>query len=214
MDTQSRKEFFFKLVENELSKNGFKYLKAKNQFVKKEGDNVFIFAFDTWDWFYRVELNLKIIIGEIETIKKKAWGKQYDKFVTIGRTKSYLLPKPGDGSSLTDTEENVKNAAKTEIDFFYSFAKNYFVQHLDYKYLDSLLNTNPNEELLYIAYNPIHSSFLAIIVSALTKNPDLEKLCDFYRQIVQKHNDAYIEEYDLLVQYLKNNYLMQISQAQ
>ena len=197
-----RKELFFTLLDEEFSKEGFKYLKSKNAFVKKEKGNEFVFAFDLWDQFYMVESKLNVLVGEIESIKKKAWGKLYDKFVSLGRVKSYLIDKPSEGQVLTDTEDNVRKAVKGEIEFYQTFAKSYYYRALDYKYLDEKLNLNSGEEL-YLAHNPIHTSFLAIIVAKLTGNEKSSELFDFYRSIVLKFNEVFIEEYDLLVDYLK-----------
>ena len=129
---------------------------------------------------------------------------RYDKFVTIGRVKSYLIDNPSEGQVLTDTEGNVRKAAKGEIDFYHSFAKAYFEKASDYNYLHQKLNAHPGEEL-YLAHNPIHTSFLAIIVAKLVgeETVRLEELFRFYREIILKFNDVFIEEYDLLVEYLK-----------
>lgn len=197
-----RKSLFFELINESLEKEGFKYLKNKNAFVKKDQGNEFFFGFDLWDHFYMVESRLDVLVEEVEKIKKNAWGKLYDKFVTLGRVKSYLIEKPSEGVVLTDTEENVRKAAKGEIEFYHSFAKFYYARALDYKYLDKKLNSNPGEEL-HIAHNPIHTSFLAIIVAKLTGNEKLPELFEFYRGIILKRNKSFIEEYELLVEYLK-----------
>ena len=196
-----RKMMFFNLINETLANEGFKYIKSKNSFVKKESGNEFIFAFDIWENFYMVESKLNILIGEIENIKQKAWGTGYDKFVTLGRVKSYLISDPSKGIVLTDSEENVKKAAQGEIDFYYSFAKKFFVENLNYDYLDKKLNTSPGNEL-YLAHNPIHTSFLAIIVAKLVNNKEIESLFNFYREIILKFNNAFIEDFDLLVAYL------------
>lgn len=197
-----RKSLFFELINEGLEKEGFKYVKSKNRFVKIDKGNEFVFAFDIWDHFYMVQTKLNVLVDEIEKLKRNAWGKRYDKFVTLGRVKSYLIEKPSDGVVLTDTEENVRKAAKGEIEFYHSFAKLYYSKALDYNYLDRKLNSNPGEEL-YIAHNPIHTSFLAIIVAKLTGNEKLSELFEFYKGIILKFNKAYIEEYELLVEYLE-----------
>jgi hypothetical protein len=199
-----RKELFFQLMSEGLSGEGFRYVKARNRFVRKdEKGNEFTVAFDTWEYFYMVETKLSVLITEIENIKRKAWGKSYDKFVTVGRVKSYLIDNPAEGQSLTDTEDNVRKAARSELDFYNSIGKEYFNRALDYQYLNRTLNRTPGSEL-YLAHNPIHTSFLAIIVSRLAGESDgrQAELFSFYRGIIQKHNPEFLEQYDLLVNHL------------
>lgn len=193
-----RKALFFDLLSAELVKEGFVYKKSKNQFTRKdESGNEFIYGFNIWPQFNMIEASFRILIKEVEDIKRKAWGISYDKFESLGKEKSYLTNVPSEGHSSTNTEENVKEAVRKEIEFYYSHIKNYFKKHLDLKYLDKILNTRPGEEL-YIAHNPIFSSFLALIVAKLTHNPDLNNLFPVYRKIVEKFNAVFLDDYDLL----------------
>ncbi len=194
-----RKELFFKLLNDEFSKYGFKYIKSKNRFTKKENGNEFIIEYETWSYFFSIQTHLEILIGEIEKIKKNAWGKSYNKFVTVGNSKTGL--KKG-LIEKTDTEEKVIKVVKNEIVFYHSFAKNYFKQHIDYMYLDEILNTNPGKAY-NLAYNPIHTSFLAIIIAKLVKNKKIDELIIYYRKDILRVNNKFIDKYDLLVEYLK-----------
>lgn len=198
-----RKELFFHLLQDELAKEGFKYLKSKNALVKKEDKNEFIIGYDLWPQFYRVELNLKVILYDIEIIKKRALGKLYDRFATIGSTRSYLGDdSPKEGSILTESEQDTRDAVKSELDFYHQFVKGYFKKLLDYKYIDQKLNSEPGKEL-YLAYNPTDTSILAIIVAKLVGNEKIEELFVFYRTIVLKFHKKLVNEYDLVVNYLK-----------
>ena len=201
----ARKELFFELINKELEKEGFRYVKTKNAFIKKEGGNQYIFSFEIWYDFHSVEPKLAVLVDEIEKIKKKAWGKLYQKYVTIGRGKSYLIENSDDGISSTQTQDEVRAAASKEIAFYFSFAKDYYNRATDYKYLNETLNNNPGEEL-YLAHNPIHTSFLAIIVAKLvsTEESRMLELFETYRKVILKFNDVYIKKYDLLVTYLSN----------
>ncbi|HEV8270608.1 MAG TPA: hypothetical protein VGQ04_04840 [Chitinophagaceae bacterium] len=197
-----RKTLFFDLLQKELNQEGFVYKKAKNQFVKKdEMGNEFIYEFNIWPQFKMIEAGFRILIKQVEDVKKKAWGKLYSKFESLGKEKPYLTKEPSEGHSWTNTEENVRLAVKKEIDFYHSSLKGYFSKHLDLKYLDKVLNTIPGEEL-YISHNAIFSCFLAIIVAKLVNNPDLDSLFPIYRAVVEKFNGNYLNEYDLLQKHL------------
>ena len=200
-----RKSLFFDLLRKDLIPEGFVYKKSKNQFFKKdEIGNEFIYEFNIWPQFKMVEAGFRILIKKVEDVKKQAWGKLYDKFESLGKEKSYLTKDPSEGHCWTDTEENVRLAAKKEIDFYHSYVKEYFYKHLDLKYLDKILNTNPGEEL-YISHNAIFSCFLAIIVAKLVNNPDIDKFFPIYRYIVDKFNAQYLVEFDLLQNYLQHH---------
>lgn len=198
----NRKELFFELLSTELFKEGFEFKRAKSQFIKKdEYGNELYYDFNIWPQFMKIEAGFRIFIYEVEAIKKKAWGKSYRKFESLGKEKSYLAPNPSEGHSWTDTEANVRLAVKKEIEFYHSVVKDYFKKHVDLEYLDSILNTIPGSEL-YVAHNAIYSSFLAIVVAKLVGHSNLNDLFPVYRKIVEKFNFAFLEEYDLLQNYL------------
>ena len=100
-----------------------------------------------------------------------------------------------------DTEPNIIKTIKEEVQFYFSVVKKYFRSYSDVNFLDRELNTSPNENRI-LSYNPIHTSFLAIIVDRLANNAKLPDLICFYKTIVEKHNIAFVEEYDLLEKYL------------
>ena len=138
------------------------------------------------------------MIKKVEDVKKSAWGKTYDKFESVGQTKSYLLPNKEIGISLTDTEEHVVEAAQKEICFYYDFVNLYFKEYSDINYLDIRLNAEPGKDL-YLAHNPIHTSFLALIVAKLNGNKRLDELMIFYRGIIEKYNSIFLPKYNLIV---------------
>jgi len=198
-----RKDLFFMLLGQELASEGFQYNKAKSRFIKKCTNNEYIYSFDSSTGFMSFEPHFNILIGEVEDVKKKAWNKLYKKFVSVGNSKRYLLPKEERENcwSWTDTEEAVKKAVIKEADFYYSFTKEYYSTYSGIPFLDAHLNSSPNETRL-IAYNQIHTSFLAIIVAYLTNNPNIADLIPFYKAIVKKVNSVYITEFELLEHYI------------
>lgn len=197
-----RKEPFFKILNNRLSKDGFEYKPNRNCFVKKENGNEFTYRFEAWPAFMQILPHYEIVIKSVEDIKKKAWGKGYKKYWSVGQTKFYVTGKPLPSATMwTDTEQAIVKSANEELAFYDSFVKTYFQNYADVAYLDKELNTNPDENRI-VAFNNIHTSFLAIIVAGLTNNPQLPGLIDFYRPIVQKRNAAFLEDYELLAAYL------------
>lgn len=196
-----RKEYFIEELGKYLIKEGYEFKKSKKQFVKKTDVFTVIYAFDFSEYFYMYETVIKIEINIIENIKKKAWGKLYKKFVSVGQVKTYII-KDGTGHLIvTDTEEKVINAIQEEKMFYENYVVKYIQNMTDIYYLDNLLNKEPGKEL-FIAFNPIHTSFLAIIVAKLVSNPNIDILFNEYRKLIIKHNEHFIEEYDLLVSYL------------
>lgn len=196
-----RKKIFFELMEKELVKEGFIYKAGINGFIKKEQQNEYIYKFEAWPYFAQILPHYEIFIHSVEDIKKKAWGKLYKKSWSIGNVKTYFISNPSDSTSWTDTVDHVHIAVKNEIDFYYSFVKEYYMKYSDIKFLNNELNLEPSESKR-IAYNHIHTSFLAIIVAKLSNNPNLHDLISFYRPIIRKHNTSYMVEYELLEKYL------------
>lgn len=196
-----RKELFFTLMNKELRGEGFVFKKSKNSFVKKENENEFIYKFEGWPYFAQVLPHYEIIIKVVEDVKKKAWGKLYKKYLSLGSTKAYLVKDSSDGTSWTDTEEAVRNTVKDEITFYHSFAKGYFKDYSNLSFLDKRLNDKPDGWNV-IAYNHAWNSFLAVIVAKLNNNPRLLELIEFYKPVVQKYTPNYLEEYELLEKYL------------
>ena len=197
----SMKELFFNLLGEELSKE--KFYRKGNKFLKKEGANEYIYNIDGSTGFLSFEPDFAILIESVEDIKKKAWGKSYRKFVSVGRTKRYLLPKEQSDQcwSWTDTEAAVFKAVSKEMEFYHSFLKQYYEQYSNINFLDELLNSEPHEHRV-IAYNNIQTSFLAVIVAYLTENSKLPELIPFYKAVVQKFNKEYLPEFEMLEKHL------------
>jgi len=206
-----RKKLFFDLLDSELGKEGFAYIAPKNAFVKKVATGEYKIRFEAWPAFSQVLPKYDITINEIEEIKKKAWGKSYKKSWTLGHDK-----KEADGLvsaiSPTYTVENVQLAAKEEIAFYHSFVKAYFENYSDIGFLEKKLNTTPDGWKV-IAYNHAYNSFLAIIAAKLTNSPKLPELIEFYRPVVKKYTESFMEKYELLAKYLLDDKAMQSYQS-
>ncbi|MFY0602200.1 MAG: hypothetical protein JXR03_21165 [Cyclobacteriaceae bacterium] len=200
----TRKDFFFKELEERFEELGFKYLKSKNHLVRKSDGNEFIIGFNIWPMFAQVEVHYRMILKDVESFKKSAWGKLYDKYESVGVNKNRLTSDPSKGMYWTDTESNILKAAESELHFYERVTEEWFQSHTNIAYLDNKLNTEPASEL-YLAHNEIHTSFLAIIVAKLNQNPELDKLKTIYRSVVEKRNSNFLIEYDLLVDKIKKS---------
>lgn len=195
----NNRELFFSLLGAELAKEGFEYKKSINGFSKKENGNEYLYEFEIWPQFMQIDPNYRILIKEVEQVKKKAWGKFYRKFESVGDYKYNLLPKEETSTHWTDTEEAVRIAVQKEIDYYYSDLKEYFRIHSDINFLDRHLNDEPNKFRI-VAHNSIHTSFLAVIVAKLSDNDQLPKLISFYKNLI---SPEFMEEYKLLSEYIK-----------
>lgn len=196
---RGRKELFYSLLDDFFSKEGFKYLKSRNAFVKKDkNENQYAIRYTGWPMFLQVETKLDITIKEVDDIKKKAWGKKYFKFVSVGTSKAYLVPD-FEGTLWTETERNVRKAVKKEIKFYKKIGAEYFRNFSNITFLDEYLNAEPGKHL-HTAYNPTATITLALIVAKLNNNPNLKKLCDVYREVSNTYK--FEEYYEPLVEYL------------
>lgn len=197
------KEFFLEELGKFLLIEGFEFRKSKKQFVKKTDTFTIVYGFDFSEYFYMYETVIKIDIHEVEKIKKKAWGKLYRKLATVGQVKTYIISDGKAHLIVTDTQDKVIKALEEEKLFYKNYVNPYIERMTDLNFLDQLLNLEIGKEL-FVAFNPIHTSFLAIIVAKLVSNPNIEILFNEYRKLVEKHNAHFIEEYDLLVNYVSN----------
>lgn len=198
-----RKEFFLSELDKYFANKGFEFRKSKKQFVKKTDRYTVIYGFDFSEYFYMYESVIKIEIHEVEKIKKAAWGKLYKnlKLASVGQVKTYIIKDRNAHLIVTDTEQKVLEAIEKEKFFYENYVLDYILNMTDIQYLNQLLNKEPGKEL-FITFNPIHTLFLAIIVAKLTTNPNFEFLVKEYRLLILKHNQHFIEEYEMLVAYL------------
>lgn len=207
-----RKQLFFTLLGEELDKRGYTYKKSINGFFKKADGNEFLYIIEEAPFFLQIEPDFRILLKSVENVKKKAWGKLYEKFASVGSAKRGLIPRHSveECRSLTDTRGAVLSAVKKEIEFYEFFVDKYFIQYSDVVFLDGLLNSKP-DRLNVTTYNPIHTAFLAIIVAKLTFNPNFDNLIPFYREVVNSFNKNFNEEFELLVKYAQSGSVGSVS---
>lgn len=197
-----RRELFFNLLGSELVKDGFEYKKSLNGFSKKENNNEYRYRFEIWPSFIQVEPKYYILIKEVEDIKKKFLGKEYQRWYSLGCMKGdFINKKNTETTHWTDAEATIRIAVQKEIDFYYSDLKPYFNKYSDIKFLDEHLNVEPYEHRV-IAYNHADTYILAIIVAKLNNNPKLRQLLHFYKPLYMKHNLGEVKEYELLEKYI------------
>lgn len=200
----TNKELFFQTLQDRFAGEGFVYLKSNDRLVKKESGNEYIINFNIWPLFLQVEVHYKILIKSVEDIKKKAWGKQYSKFESVGIPKRRIVSNPSEGIFWTEKREDILKAASSEFSFYNSVSKIWFEDNTNIFYLNKKLNEKPGSEL-FLAHNEIHTSFLAIIVAQLTENSNYNSLTAFYRTIIERVNPHFLEDYDLLHAYLNKS---------
>lgn len=207
----TRKELFFSFLEEEWKEEGFEYKKYKNQFVKKFNKDKYIIEFEIWPDFYQVEPNYEIHLAEVEAIKKKAWGKKYERDDwTIRTNRLYLTRYLGLDKEIvdtleTDTEENVDIAAASEMCFYVDVLDtHFFTKYSNIKSLDEYLNQEPQYKRYHINLSKVNNAYLAIIVAYINKNPQLEEIINTYRNFLKADknmHESYIDKYELLTNY-------------
>lgn len=61
-------------MDKELSTEGFVFKRTINGFVKKDGDNEYVYKFEPWPFFGQVLPHYEIIVKAVEDIKKRLGG--------------------------------------------------------------------------------------------------------------------------------------------
>lgn len=199
----NRRDLFFELLGEELSKEGFEYKKSLNGFSKKENGNTYVYTFEIWPMFFQIDPKFRILIKEVQEVKKKVFGKGYNNLFSVGNHKHQMIPKEESSTSWTETEADVRKAVKREIDFYYSNIKEYYKKFSDVKFLDEYLNTKPYEYRC-VAFNFEDTYKVAIIVAMLNNNPKLKELIDFYKPFYKTYNQGNTQDYDQLAEYVLN----------
>lgn len=205
MDSGLRKAVFFGKTEKFYNSIGFKFRKSDTSFFKKDSQgNEFVISYEVWPSFMQIEPSYEILIKDVEDVKRKAWGKSYKKFCSIGRQRAYLLENPSDSTSWTDTIANVEVAINREKKEFYEIAEKYFSKYVDLSVLNEKLNSNLGENL-DITYNEINGSFLGVIVAFLVKNNNLIEIINYYEAVINRINPNYNSDFNLLKKYIVNS---------
>ena len=197
------KEIFISNLAEKLTPAGYKYVNNKNRFIQKNKGNEYIYSFEffTSDTI-RYEPSFRIKLKEIQDIKKAAWGDLYDADYdySVGTDKASYERAGGSGYRI-GTEKEAIERAEEEYIYVTTVVTEYFRKYSDIEFLNNLINSKPGEELL-VNGGHISTCFTAVIVAYLVNNPSMEELIIFYKEIVKKHNELFIEEYDLLSNFL------------
>lgn len=197
------KEIFIGNLAEKLTPVGYKYVNSKNRFIRKDSGNEYIYSFEffTSDSI-RYEPSFRIKLKEIQDIKKAAWGNLYDSNYdySVGTDKASYENTGGSGYRIGTEKEAIERAEKEYL-YITTVVSEYFTKYSDIGFLNNMINSEPGEELL-VNGGHIPTCFTAVIVAYLVNNPNLEELIVFYKEIVKKHNELFIEEYDLLRDFL------------
>lgn len=191
------KQVFIETLKEGLEPLGFKSQSSKSLFYKKAGSNEYIYKVDVSNG--RCDIYVRILLPEVEAIKKAAWGSDYEKFASVGDN---LLNIARERSLIHfDDETSAKIRAQSEVEFFKSFVLGYYEKHSDTVYLDHLLNDEPGQHP-FVCYNHIESGFLGLVVAYLHRKEKLGALVEYYRKVVETHNTQFLDEFERLTAYV------------
>jgi hypothetical protein len=194
-----RKEIFLLHLYDFLKSDGFEL--KRNRFVKKNDEDTFVIEYTALGSISQIEPNYIILINEVEQIKKKALGKNYSKYFTLGNAHYIINNMEGYCTLDLNNDMLALDAAELEIIFYKNVLRKYFEEYSNVEYLDKLLNSYPAQKL-NTAFNTVDTSFLAIIVAYLVKRANLNELIEIYRNIVGKGHPNRLIDYDLISGYL------------
>ncbi len=195
-----RRDLFFFLCRENYERLGFRYIKSKNSFKKKNEETEYIIRFTTWPDFAQVSVSYSLIINKVEKVKKKAWGKLYNKFETCGINKEYLDKETDDFVHFTDTTENIHTAVEKESKFYYSNLLRYFDNHSSMEFINSKYNNKLYEDIPDIAhFNRLHSAAVSILAAKEENNPLLDEIANHYAEIIKRVQPSYSQEINLFI---------------
>ena len=200
------KQAFIDTLKEGLEPHGFKYQSSKSQFSKKAGNREFLYRVEVSNG--HCDIYLKILLPEVEAIKKAAWGSNYERFASVGDN---LLNIARDRPLMHFWDDAAaKERAQSEVEFFNSFVLDYYAKHSDTAYLDRLLNDTPGEHP-NVCYNELDSACLGLVVAYLHRRERLEEQIELYlarlipmcRKMRETQDINHLDEFERLAAYLR-----------
>ncbi|MHA4810292.1 hypothetical protein ACX0G9_19420 [Flavitalea flava] len=200
---------------DKLSKEGFVYKRAMNEFRCRKGDFTYIFNIEQVAWSNSYSLNVRLYISqkEIEDILERIIGKlRYRK--TLGQELGRIY-KSQDGREVVNgdlviwlrQDEDVESAIETLEWYYKDIAYPYFDRYNTLATIDDIINNPPfNHCPAHVGGNFDERFMKGLIVARLVDNPNYEKLAAIYDEAIKETMNAVsIENYHKVREYLKYN---------
>ncbi|CAL2094072.1 hypothetical protein [Tenacibaculum sp. 190524A05c] len=197
-------------ISDFLKDNGFKLIKSKDVYEKKQGDFKFIIRFFSHTRSYETAIEMSIYIEHLPTSKiyKKATSFKY-LVGTIGNEIGKIrdndeneIKSHFSENIVIESEADVKEASNIILNLYDSIANPYFNKYGSLHVIDKILNDSPN--IISVHRNDQYNRYsLGLIIARLNNRENYDELEKTYNELIKEMADIYIERYELVKKYLK-----------
>lgn len=196
-------------VLDSFTKQGFKYLKSRQEFVRKtnNAEQIFrLYYYKKDDGSVTIKPELIIQVREIQNIYKSIAEINGRPYSTLGNYFSHIRDYNGDAANykrqstrywLIENEDDVQHLIKIIPEYLEEDILPYFEQNSSVKRVDELLNEYPEKMSVHNYIYPSRAN-IAIIAAKLNKNPRYNELVSIYEtRIVDAEENTKKEFYKL-----------------
>lgn len=197
-----------------LTKDGFVYKKANNEFVSNKGDCLFIFnmLLTRWNDHYSLGVRLYVSQKKVEQVYEHVLGKSHK--LTIGNSIERISKSPdgrevknGDMVILLIHDEDIEAAVETLKRYYDDIAKPYYDMYQTLAAVNDIINNAPFDYCpAHVGGNFDDRCIKGLIVARLVNNPNYDRLMDIYDEKIKETMDlTSIENYNKVREYLLYN---------
>lgn len=201
------------IILQPLNDKGYKFVKSKDVYEKKQGDFKYKVHFFSHKRSTETAIEMFVYIEHLPTAKVYKKSTSFNLLLsTIGNEVGRLrdnddgkIQSHYSNDIILESEEDIKNASEEVIDLFTNIAEPYFKRYGDLETIDRILNDNP--DIISVHRNDQYNRYpLGLIVAKLNNRSNYEELKEKYDILIQEMSEMYIERYKQVKEFLKENY--------
>lgn len=202
------KEKFFRSIDDELISNGFKLVKSKNWYEKKQADCKLILFFQFHKRSEEIAIEAFCYIQHLETEKVYKTATKHAMSHTIGNEIGKLINNQGQGIQdhssyelIIETDTDIANASNEIIRLYEAFIKSYFKENSNLNRIDSILNDFPDQINVH-SNEQFFRCPKGLIVAKLNGRENFQELEYKYDIKMAKVADLFKSRYEAVKEYL------------
>lgn len=193
-------------VLDSFQKHGFKYRKAKKEFIRKtdKADQIFrLYYYKENDGTVTIKPQIIINIYEIESIYKSIAQIDSRPYLTLGNYFSHIRDYDGDAVNyknkptkywLIENDEDTAHLIKVIPKYLEEVILPYFDSNSSVSRVDELLNKYPEKMCVHNNMYPLRAN-IAIISAKLNNNPLYDELINIYEKELEDAEENYKTEF-------------------
>lgn len=203
------KEIVFETIQADLKEAGFKLVKTRDWFIRKDKHISFVFWVVPYldQGHIRLTPTCGVRFNEVEDIFHKCSGfeEKYQKYTLTLVSEIWRWKRQVDlHQYILKTEDDVQNIATQILQNFKHDALKYFESYSTLVEVDSVFNSEPDQECIHQIMDFARCS-RGIIVAKLCNRSNYEELVEIYRKrMLNQDKGFYLNPFDCINNLLTN----------